>query len=234
MSDILAAISTIDISWRWTHLGMQNQVLISQRNVGRQTSLRKKQRPYDLSRQSYWEDYLPVKISHHRKPKNIQIQFKMVISCAFYKMASKVLNPLYLLPLCRFSLCHDTVTPLVLVQTGESVYLPAHTPVHWLALLDLAYKKALKASLPSILMSAGTNKRNPVHKSHLLWLSPLAGLDPLRHLSAGSRRDTSFGEETLFPRNLQRASETKRSWPAPGCGAKWILATLHLTDTDKE
>lgn len=48
----------------------------------------------------------------------------------FKKMASKVLNPLYLLPLCRFSLFHNTVKPLVLVQRGESVCLPAHTPVH--------------------------------------------------------------------------------------------------------
>lgn len=42
MSDVPAATSTIGISQRWTHLGTQNQVLISQCNAGRQTSLRKK------------------------------------------------------------------------------------------------------------------------------------------------------------------------------------------------
>lgn len=45
-------------------------------------------------------------------------------------MASKVLNPLYLLPLCQFSLCHDTVKPLILVPErgkGECLFASPHT-----------------------------------------------------------------------------------------------------------
>lgn len=156
-------------------------------------------------------------------------------------MAIKVLNPLILLPLFS-SVCVMTLwNHWFWYQRGEreSVHLPAHTPVHWLALLDLDPKKK--------------HLRHIYHQycclleqtSEILYVIPfvlaftMCWLDPLRHLSssrsAGSRRDTSsFGGETFFHRNLQGVSETKQSWPAPGCGAKWILAVLHLTDTDKE
>lgn len=120
----------------------------------------------------------------------------------------------------------------------ECVYLPAHTPVHWSAMLDLDFKKALKAYLPSKFMSAATSKWNPLH-NRICSAFTICWLDPLRHFSssrsAGSRRDTSsFGGEAFFHRNLQGASETKQSWPAPGRGAQWILAMLYLTKSGKE
>lgn len=150
-----------------------------------------------------------------------------------------MLNPLYLLPLCRFSLFHDTMKPLVLVpERGKGVCLFASP--HTCALISTAGPWLKKKHLRHIyhqLWCLLEQTREILYIIPFVLAFTICWLDPLRHLSssrsAGSRRDTSsFGGETFFPRNLQGGSETKKSWPAPGCGAKWILAMLHLTDTE--
>lgn len=94
---------------------------------------------------------------------------------------------LYVSSVCVMTLWHHWFW----YREGKGRNLPAHTPVHWLALLDLTYKKALKAYLSSILMSAGTSQWNPLHNPicsgfhHLLAWTHWGILAALAELAAG-------------------------------------------------
>lgn len=117
--------------------------------------------------------------------------------------------------------------------------VPAHTPVYWLALLDLDFKKKHLRHIYHQYWCLLEQTSEIFYIISFVLIFTMCWLDPLRHLSisrsAGSKRDTSsFGGEAFFHRNLQGDSETKQNWPSAGCGVKWILAMLHITDIDKE
>lgn len=124
--------------------------------------------------------------------KLFKVQLKTVISTAASKVASKVLNLLYLPPLCQCRLFHDTVEMAGFGAAGmKEAYLPSHRLSHSSALLDpaLLQKHFRHSHHQCCLLNQCVGSST---QPSLFCFFPFAGLDPLKHLCSSTSASSCF------------------------------------------